>query len=95
MTGDREGMGGMADMMSEMMGQAGGMGMPMMDMMSKMMPQGLRMMLSKLPKDERLEFAKEMVAAVVVQACEGLTKEEREAFLDDLVVEIRPTGEPG
>jgi hypothetical protein len=27
---------------------------------------------------------------MVTQACEGLTKEERDEFLDSLVVELRP-----
>ena len=93
MMGDHESMGGMADMMSKMMGNGGEMGMPMMDMMSKMMPQGLGMMLSRLPKQERLEFAKEMVAIMVVKGCEGLTKEERDEFFDDLILEIRPKEE--
>lgn len=87
-------MGNMADMMANMMGgnraMGPNMGMAMMDMMAKMMPQGLAMMLEKLPKDQRLEFAKEMVAMVVDRACEGLTENERNQFFDDLIVEVRP-----
>ena len=51
-----------------------GEGMPMMDMMAKMMPQGLTMMMGRLPKDQRLEFAKEMVASVVEAGCEGVER---------------------
>ena len=80
---------GMAEMMSRMMGGETEAGLPMMGMMSRMMPQGLAMMLPQLPKEERLEFAKEMVAMVVEKACDGLSKEERDAFFDDLVVELR------
>ena len=80
----------MAGMMSKMMGGEAEPGMSMMGMMTKMMPQGLGMMLPQLPKEERLEFAKEMVALVVEKACDGLSKEERDAFFDDLVVELRP-----
>ena len=67
-----------------------GTGMPMMDMMSKMMPQGLAMMLPRLPKEQRLELAKELVATIVQAGVEDLNKEERNKFFDDLVVTIRP-----
>ncbi len=77
----------MAEMMSKMMGGTLGMGM---EMMTKMMPQGLSMMLGKLPKDQRLVLAKELVAVMVEKGCEGLTKEERDQFFDDLIVAIRP-----
>ncbi len=120
---DKE-MGGMADMMKQMMGNMGpgnmgpenmgpgnmgpgnmgpgnmgpgnmgpGTGMPMMDMMAKMMPQGLGMMMERLPKDQRLELAKEMVAVMAEKACEGLTEDERNQFFDDLVVTLRPEDE--
>ena len=97
MTEQKDFMGGMAEMMSKMMGQAGPMasefGMPMMDMMSKMMPRGLAMMLGRLPKERRIEFAKEIVATIVEKGCEGLSKEERDKFFDDLVLELRPKEE--
>jgi tRNA A37 threonylcarbamoyltransferase TsaD len=85
-----DGMGGMADMMSKMMGGSAKPGMPMMDMMSEMMPQGLSMMLSQLPKEQRVEFAKSLIETVVAKTCEGLTKEEREAFFADISLEDRP-----
>ena len=97
MMGSKGPMDGMDDIMSKMMGQGGPMGdgggMPMMDMMSKMMPRGLAMMLDKLPKEQRVEFAKEMVAVIVEKGCEGLSKEERDQFFDDLVISIRPEKE--
>ncbi|MEN8151456.1 MAG: hypothetical protein ABFS86_16690 [Planctomycetota bacterium] len=59
------------------------------EMMSKMMPQGLGMMLSTLPREERLEFAK----GVVAQACEGLGEKERREFLESLAQELDPSPE--
>lgn len=53
------------------------------EMMAKMMPQGIGMMLSTLPKEERLEFAR----GVVAKACEGLSAEERNEFLATLAAE--------
>ena len=67
--------------------------MPMMDMMTKMMPSGFFMMMGKMPKEQRLEHAKEMIATIAGKACEGLTKEERDAFFDDVVTEVRSTAE--
>ena len=97
MMGDKNPMESMMEMMSKMMGGGGPMGegmskmgMPMMDTMAKMMPRGLAMMLSRLPKETRIELAKEIVATIVEKGCEGLTEEERNAFFDDLVLELRP-----
>ena len=84
------GMDGMSERMSKMMGGDAEMGMPMMGMMAEMMPQGLSMMLSKLPKEERVEFAKSLIETVVAQTCEGLTKEERDTFFDEIGFESQP-----
>ena len=94
MMGNKSDMGdmsGMMDMMSKMMDGNENMGMPMMqDMMSKMMPQGITMMLARLPKEQRTELAIEMVEALVETGSEGLADEEKKEFIDKLIKKIKP-----
>ena len=94
MVGNPENMGdmsGMMDMMSKMMDNEGNRGMPMMqDMMSKMMPQGITMVLSKLSKEQRTEFAETMITTLMEQASEGLSKEEKSNFIEKVIKRIKP-----
>jgi polyhydroxyalkanoate synthesis regulator phasin len=91
MMGNNNDMSGMMDMMSKMMDGNENMGMPMMqDMMSKMMPQGITMMLSRLPKEQRIEFAENMVATLVEKGSEGLSEEEKKDFIEKLIKKIKP-----
>jgi hypothetical protein len=82
------GMPNMCDCMPKMPGPCMGpsMGMPMMDMMTQMLPTGFSMMMGRLPKEQRLKLAKEMISVMADKACEGLTKEEKDAFFEDLKV---------
>ncbi len=84
-------MSGMMDMMSKMMGGDSNMGMPMMEeMMSKMVPQGITMMMSQLPKEQRIEAAENLVATIVEKGSEDMTDEEKKEFTEKLINKIKP-----
>lgn len=93
MMDNNQNMGGMMDMMAQMMGGGSPHGTNMMkDMMEKMLPQGMTMILSQLSPEQRLEFAEKVVANLIEKGTEGMTKEQKEEFTDKLVKKIKPDG---
>ncbi len=88
MMGGEEGEAGMESMMAQMKSACGGEG-GMSAMMMEMMPKCLGMMLSKMSKEKRVEFALKMVTTLVEQGCAGMSEEEKEEFITVLVEEFR------
>ena len=70
----------MPKMMMGMMGEGQGGGG-----MMGMMPQCLNMMLPGLPREERRDFVFNMVHTLVEHGAEGMTDEEKDAFLAEVV----------
>lgn len=82
--------GGIAGMMSPVMGGGHGREMPMMpQMMMGMMPRCLEMMLPNIPEDKRSVFVLEMVASLVKQGSAGMGDEEKEDFVAKVVESVR------
>ena len=54
-----------------------------------MMPQCLRMMLPNVPKEKRIDFVLNMVTTLMEQGCAGMTKEEKEDFVANVVEKER------
>ena len=92
----------MPKMMMKMMGEGGGMGMmsgkaggegigmPMMGgMMMQMMPMCLSMMLPRLPKEKRGEFALTLVSTVIERASGDMSEPERAEFLSKIAAQAR------
>ncbi len=78
----------MMEMMKGMMGGEGGECMPaegmekMMPKMTEMMPKCLTMMLPKLPKEQRVEFALKMIATLVEQGTADMSEDEKKKFME-------------
>ncbi len=90
MMGGDKGEGGMRGMMSEMMGQADGEGETTMPkMMMKMMPQCIEMMFPKMAKEERTEFVMNLLVKTVEQGLAGLSGQEKEDFLIQVVETVK------
>jgi hypothetical protein len=69
-------------MMEKMKESGPGADMSMMpQMMTKMMPECLKMMLPKLSKEERRDFALRMVSTLMEQGSAGMSEEERNDFI--------------
>jgi hypothetical protein len=69
------------EMMEKMKEGGSGADMPMMpQMMTTMMPECLRMMLPKLSKEERKDFALRMISTLLEQGSVGMSEEERNDF---------------
>ncbi|HEY5603251.1 MAG TPA: hypothetical protein VIM41_09095 [Gammaproteobacteria bacterium] len=85
MMGGEESEGGMMGMMSRMKGDNQKKGMPMMpQMMMEMMPKCLKMMLSNISKEKRIDFVSKMVATFVEQGSVGMSEEEKKSFHETL-----------
>ena len=86
MGGGSGGEAGKGSMMSKMMegGQPKGMAM-MPQMMMEMMPHCLHMMLPHAPKKQRTEFVQKMIATLVERGCAGMSNDEKEQFLAQVV----------
>ncbi len=81
-----EGQGDMMGMMSKMMGGGKEAETPMMpQMMMEMMPKCLSMIIPKIPKEKRSDYALELVATIIEKASEGLSEEEKVEFVAKVV----------
>ena len=78
-----EGEGDMMGMMSKMMEGCSS------DMMMDMMPHCCGMMVSKVPKEKRMEFVLKIVSALVEEGCSGLSEQEKKDFLTKVVEKVK------
>ena len=53
------------------------------------MPQGLNIMLSRLPKEKRVNVVLNLIQKLVEQAGADLSEEEKKNFIDSLVKKIK------
>jgi hypothetical protein len=84
----------MEDMMGMMPDMTGGckgpnkMSTP--QMMMEMMPQGLNMMLSRLPHERRADVLLTVIPELIEKACGDMAEQERMHFIDSLISKIKP-----
>ncbi|MDG6243886.1 MAG: hypothetical protein QCH31_05785 [Methanolobus sp.] len=77
-------------MMSKMMQANEGAGMSMMpNMMMEMMPNCLNIMLPNVPAEERTEFVLKMVEVLVEKGSQGMSEDERTAFVSSVMEKVR------
>jgi hypothetical protein len=87
MMGGNGGEGGMMGMMSQMMGRGEETAMPLMPgmMMEIMMPQCIKMVLPKMTKKKRIDFAMNIVSTLVEHGSSGLSEEEKRDFVSRII----------
>ncbi len=86
---------GMMGMMSGMMGGQKGEWMPsMVNMMEQMMPHCLSMMLPKMPKETRADFALKLVKSLLDNGTIEMTEDEKKAFKQNLIETIQGFSTP-
>ena len=87
MMGGNGGEGGMMGMMSQMTGRGEETAMPLMPgmMMEIMMPQCIKMVLPKMTKKKRIDFAMNIVSTLVEHGSSGLSEEEKRDFVSRII----------